>query len=356
MGRNQERDPCGRAGRLTVLRWFLVRCALMVPAIFGITFLTFLLLDLAPVDRARLEMLQARENGAPFQEHERAVALLRLQVRYGLVDAQTLQPLPVWTRYERWASNALLLRLAGPDEDEAQFWRRLFDAVPVTLLLGLISLLAAFVIGIPLGVWLGLHAGERSERAVSRLLFVLAGFPEVLIATLLLIGFGGVWLRWFPASGLHSDGIDEASSVSQALDLAWHLALPVTAMALPILLMIVRFLRESVSRAAVAPFADNLRAWGLEDRLLRARLLRAGLVPLATMCGSLLPLVVAGSVVVETVFSIEGIGRLAWRAVTSEDQAMVMTLVLLTSVATLCSLVLSDFLQRVIDPRVRLTR
>lgn len=120
--------------------------------------------------------------------------------------------------------------------------------------------------------------------------------------------------------------------------------------------MIVRFLRESVSRAAVAPFADNLRAWGLEDRLLRARLLRAGLVPLATMCGSLLPLVVAGSVVVETVFSIEGIGRLAWRAVTSEDQAMVMTLVLLTSVATLCSLVLSDFLQRLIDPRVRLTR
>src|SRR5262249_41694603 len=123
---------------------------------------------------------------------------------------------------------------------------------------------------------------------------------------------------------------------------------------LPPLLLVVRFLRESVSRAANAPFAHNLEAWGLEPQLVRARLLRAGCAPLATLAGTLLPLLVAGSIVVESVFSLHGVGRLAWAAVGSQDQAMVMALTLITSVVTLVALVASDLLHRLVDPRVRL--
>lgn len=337
-----------------MLQWLAIRCAWMVPSLLGITFFTFLLLDAAPVDRARMEVLQARDGGAPVDPKEREVALLRLQVRYGFIDEQTLRPVPVWERYGHWLGNALRLRLAGPDEDEVRLWRRLGAAVPVSILLGLATLLSALGAGIPVGVWLGLRAGTRREQNASRSMFVLGGLPEVLIATLLLIAFGGVWLDWFPAGGLRSDGMESESRWRSATDLMWHIYLPVLAMTLPIYLMIARFVRDAVKLASATPSADNLRAWGVEAKVFRLRMIRAGCVPLASLCGSLLPMTVAGSIVVETTFSIDGVGRLFWTAVTGQDHAMVMAIVLLTSLATLVSLVIADLLQQWIDPRVRL--
>ena len=337
-----------------MLRWVLGRCLWMVPTLLGITFATFVLLDLAPLDRARLELLQLRETGASPTAQDRDLALLRLQVRYGLRDERTLQLVPVWQRYWRWLESAAAFELAGPDEDQAQFRRRLAEAVPVSLLLGFWSLVVTFGLGVPIGCWLGMRAGSRGDRLASAVLFVAIGLPEVLVATLLLVAFGGVWLRWFPDGGLRSDGAEHWSLPVQLLDLGWHLALPVVTMALPSLLLVVRFLRESTSRAANAPFAHNLEAWGIEPALVRRRLLRAGCAPLATLSGSLLPLLFSGSVVVETVFSLHGVGRLAWAAVGSHDQAMVMALTLLISVVTLLALVASDLLHRLVDPRVRL--
>ena len=150
------------------------------------------------------------------------------------------------------------------------------------------------------------------------------------------------------------DGIERESSWGRATDLVWHIYLPVLSMTLPIYLMVARFVRDAVRNAASGPSADNLRAWGVEPRIFRSRMLRVGCVALAPLCGSLLPAVVAGSVVVETTFSIDGVGRLFWAAVTGQDHAMVMAIVLLTSIATLVSLAMADLLQRWADPRVRL--
>jgi peptide/nickel transport system permease protein len=142
--------------------------------------------------------------------------------------------------------------------------------------------------------------------------------------------------------------------LAQLFDLAWHLVLPVAVMAIAPALLITRFLRESVGRVATSTFALNLEAWGVDAHTRRRRLLRAGFAPVATLIGSLLPQLIGGSIVVETVFSIEGAGRLAWNAVRNQDQAMVMFVVLLASIATLLSLLLSDVAHRWIDPRVRL--
>jgi len=335
-----------------MLRWLCVRCAWMVPSLIGITCLTFLLLDLAPLDRARLEVLA--EPTALDTRQDREMRVLRLEIRYGLVDERTLERVPVLTRYMRWLGNALRFRLAGPGEDQQQFRARIAAALPVTLLLGFWSLAFAFGAGVPLGIWLGMRADGRADRMASGFLFVAAGLPEVLIATLLLLAFGFL-LPWFPSGGLHSDGIAARSWFVQLLDLAWHLALPVAAMSLPPLLLVARFLRESVRRAAATSFAANLRAWGVAPAVVRGRVLRAASAPLATLAGSLLPLLVSGSVVVESVFPLDGLGKLAWHSVGGNDQAMVMALVLIASVATLVSLVLSDLLHRLVDPRVRLS-
>jgi ABC-type dipeptide/oligopeptide/nickel transport system permease component len=262
----------------------------------------------------------------------------------------------VWSRYGHWLWNAARFRLAGPDEDQAEFRARIARALPVSLLLGFWALVITAAVGVPLGIWLGLHAGKKRERAASGALFTLLGMPDFMLATLLLLLLGGAGLDLLPSSGLHSDDGAPRSLPATVLDVAWHLVLPVGALAVGPVVLVARFLRESIVRTAAQPFAWNLRAWGIGRRIEVMRLLRNALSPLATLVGSLLPMLVAGSVVVETVFSLEGLGRLAYSAVRGQDQAMVMALTLLGSVATLLALFLSDLMHRAADPRVRLQR
>lgn len=325
----------------------------MVPTLVGITFVTFLVLDLAPVDRATMEVAQRKEQAGAGDAAAHELALARLRIRYGLVDAKTLEPVPIWHRYGTWLWNAVNLRFHADSEDDAGFRRRIAEAMPVTLLLGFWALVVSLLVGTLLGSWLGLRAGSRADRTATAVLFTMFGLPDVLVATLLVLVFGGPVFAWLPTTGLRTDGSEAWSVGAQVLDLARHLLLPVLVMAIGPTILLTRFLRESVARAAQSTFAQNLEAWGIDERTRRRRLLRAGFAPVATLVGSLLPMLVTGSVVVETVFSLDGVGRLAWNAVRSQDQAMIMFLTLMASIVTLLALLLSDVLHRWIDPRVR---
>ncbi len=337
-----------------MLRWLLLRCCWLVVTLLGVTFVTFAVLDQAPVDRAQLEAVRQQQDGNFADLSARDQAIVKLRVRYGLLDGKTLLPPPLWQRYGRWLGNAVTLRLAGPNEDHAAFWHRLGQALPVSALLGFLGLCLALCIGVPLGGWLGMHTGSRRDRTVSAALFVVAGTPEFLLATLLLMVFGGAWLGWLPTSGLCSNGSEHWSIAAQIVDFARHLLLPVLVMASGPLVLVTRFLRDSVARAAASSFAANLNGLGVDAAVIRRRLLHNGAAPLATLAGSLLPMLVGGSIVVENLFSLDGLGHLAFRAVQVQDQAMVMALVLITSLATLLSLSISDLLHRIADPRVRL--
>lgn len=335
-------------------RWLLRRLLWMVPMLLGISFLTFFVMDLAPVDRATMELAQRHAEAAVVDAGRHDLALAQLRIRYGLVDPQTLEPMPVWQRYGTWLWNAVNLRFCGPGDDPAAFRRRIAEAVPVSLLLGFWALVVAVVVGLPIGSWLGMRIGSRADRIASAAMFTLFGMPDVLIATLLVLLLGGPVFDLLPTAGLHSDGSEGMSVGGQLLDLGRHMVLPVFVQAILPTLMIVRFLRESVGRAANSTFALNLEAWGIDARIRRRRLLRAGFAPIATLAGSLLPTMITGSIVVESVFTIEGVGRLAWNAVRTQDQAMLMLVTLLASSATLFGFLVSDIAHRYLDPRVRL--
>ena len=186
------------------------------------------------------------------------------------------------------------------------------------------------------------------------MLLVALGVPQFLLATLLLLAFTSVWVQWFPPTGLSSLGSEGDPWFARLLDRAWHLVLPVTVMSLAPFVMVTRFVRDAVARADRAPHTVCLRALGVHERVVARRLLRHGATPAATLAGGLLPMLVGGSIVVENVFSLDGLGHLAFQAVIDQDQALVMALVLLTSVVTLLSLFVSDLLHRLVDPRVRL--
>lgn len=338
-----------------MLRWLLFRMATLVLTLLGITLVTFVVLDQAPVDRAVIEAARTAQDTGFVDAASRDAAILQLRIRHGMVDPVTLEPAPWWRGWLAWLENAVQLRFAGPNEDHAALLRRLGDALPVSLWLGGLALLVAFGIGIPLGAWCGTHAGSRGDRVVANVMFGILGVPEFLLGTLLVLGLAGAW-QLFPTNGLRSDGAERWAFGMQVLDFAWHLVLPVTVMAIAPLVLVTRFVRDAVARAAALPFAASLAALGTEPRLLRRRLLRNALAPVATLAGSLLPMLVGGSLVVENLFSLDGIGHLAFAAVLGRDHAMVMAIVVLGSVTTLFALLVSDVLHRVVDPRVRLAR
>ncbi len=131
------------------MAWFLTKRLLwMVPTLFGISLLTFVLLDLVPSDRAVVVM----GAGAPEQTAaKREAALYRMRVRYGLVDAETGAPFSVWVRYGRWIQHAVELDFAGTGEDPARFRKRFVAAASLSAFLGGLAMLVAFSIGVPLG-------------------------------------------------------------------------------------------------------------------------------------------------------------------------------------------------------------
>lgn len=333
-----------------MFRYIVRRLLWMVPTLLGITLVTFLLMDLAPADQAVLRLSDGNVTAQVQKD-----SLTRLQIHYGLIDPETHEPYSVWYRYGRWLANALQLRLARPGESPEGFRARITSALPVTLLINFLALALALAVALPLGARLGMASGTGADRVVSGVLFVAYGVPEFLVATLLLLVFGGAWLfDWFPVVGLRSSSAELWPIWRQVLDLAHHLVLPVLTLAIGPCVVITRFLRNTVSQVATSDFVRNMRAWGLPESVVRQRALRNGLSPVVTLIGVLLPLLVSGSVVVEHVFSLPGMGDLAYSAVMDQDQGMVMALTLLVSTITLVGLVLSDVLHRVVDPRVKL--
>jgi len=338
-----------------MLRWFLIRVGTLLLTLLGITLVTFVVLDRAPVDRAVIEAARHAQDTGFVDASSRDAAILQLRIRYGMVDPVTLEPEPTWRRWLAWLENAAQLRFAGPHEDHAALLQRLGAALPVSMWLGGLALLLAFGLGVPLGSWCGTHLGSRGDRVVTNVMFGLIGVPEFLLGMLLVLGLAGAW-QLFPTNGLRSDGAEQWSFGMQVLDFAWHLVLPVAVMAVAPLVLVTRFVRDAVARATTLPFAESLRALGAEPRDVRRRLVRNALAPVATLTGSLLPMLVGGSLVVENLFSLDGIGHLAFAAVLGRDHAMVMAIVVLGSVATLTALLVSDVMHRVVDPRVRLQR
>jgi peptide/nickel transport system permease protein len=336
-------------------RWLLIRLLWLFVTLFGITFVTFFVLDRAPVDRVELKVEKASQSNSYVDAKHRDESIQRLRIELGLIDPVTHEALPVWSRYTTWLQKAMTLQFAGEGEDHDALWRRLGEALPVTMLLGGISLSLALGCGMLIGVWLGRRTGRRRERFWSAVMLTAIGVPEFLFATLLLLTFSVVWVQWFPAGGLRSNGAEQWTFFWQLVDFAWHLALPVLVMSVAPIVMVTRFVRDAVARASAAPFMTSLKALGVAPNVVSRRLLRHGAVPVATLAGGLLPMLVGGSIIVENLFSLDGLGHLAFRAVLEQDQAIVMAIVLLTSLATLLSLLISDLLHRVVDARVRLT-
>ncbi|MBI5434861.1 MAG: ABC transporter permease [Planctomycetes bacterium] len=228
--------------------------------------------------------------------------------------------------------------------------RRLAVTVPLTA----IAILLAYALAVPLGVACARRRGSAFDRGTSTLLLACFSVPAYWAALLLMLVFGARGLDWLPMLGLHDKDAAEFGAIASTLDLARHALLPVVVMTYGALAYIARQTRAAMIEALESDYVRAARARGLpEARVVWRHAFSNALFPLLTLAGSLLPALVGGSVLVESIFELPGVGRYAYEGFLQRDYNVVMATTLVSAMMTLAGVALSDALYAWFDPRVR---
>ncbi len=262
------------------------------------------------------------------------------------------------TRYARW-----LGRLVRGDFGESLYFKQraadiIADRLPVTLALNLAALLLAYLISIPLGVWSAVNRGRWVDRVVTSGLFVLYSLPTFWVALMLIIFLGGIeGPNLFPTSGLHSFRPQDYPAGSSLLDLIWHSVLPVFCLSYAALAVVSRYQRAGMLEVLDQDYIRTARAKGLgEGQVVWKHGVRNGIIPLVNLLGMQIPYLLSGSVIIETIFDIPGLGSLTLLAIQQRDTNVLMGIISITALLTMAGLLLADLLMLWADPRISLAR
>lgn len=218
-----------------------------------------------------------------------------------------------------------------------------------TLLLSVTSLVLAYAISLPLGVYCARRAGKLDEKLVGVGLYALYSFPSYVMAILLLLAFSGR----LPTIGMRGVDHDQLSAWGKLLDILAHMALPVVCYTYGALAYLTRFVRANMLEALGQDFIRMARAKGLpESTILWKHALRNAMIPFVTLVGLSLPALLGGSVILEELFAWPGIGRLFFQALGARDYTVLMGLLMTFSLLVVLGTLLADLLYAVVDPRI----
>ncbi|MFH1032970.1 MAG: ABC transporter permease [Pseudomonadota bacterium] len=322
-----------------MLLYLAKRLGLMVPLLIGITFISFLIMHLAP--------------GSPtdvmtdLNPKVSALAKERLTKLYGLDQ-------PLHVQYWRWLKRLTVLDFGQSfAPDGRPVINKIAERLPITVIINLLSLFLVIIISVPIGVYSATHRGSLIDQGTT--VFVFLGFasPTFWLALLAMILFG-VNLGWLPISGIKSLNHDQLSTLGQLGDYAWHLLLPVTLSALTSLAGMSRYMRGNMLEVIRQDYITTARSKGLSETVVIYRhALRNALMPVITILGLSVPGLIGGSVIFESIFAIPGMGKLFYDAVMSRDYPLVMGGLVISAVLTLVGNLLADLGYALADPRVR---
>ena len=337
--------------------YLLQRLLLLIPTFIGITLICFLTVRLAPGDPAEL-MAGGGLKGA-------AGAGISLQKR-GLVDQALAEwralyglDKPLYVQYGVWLKNLFRLDFGNSFKDHRPVWDKISERLPVTVKLEFFSILLVYIVAIPLGIYSATHPNSIGDQTTTLLAFILFSTPLIWAATMAIVFIcGGDFLYLFPPGGLTSiDYAPDWPLWERIKDQTWHLFLPVVLLSYAGFAGLSRYMRSSMLEVLRQDFVQVARAKGLPERaVILKHALRNSLIPQVTILAEILPALIGGSVIMETVFSIPGLGQLGFEAVLARDYPIVLALLTVSALLTLIGILLSDILLAVVDPRIAFGR
>jgi len=231
---------------------------------------------------------------------------------------------------------------------------KIWNAFVVSAPLMALSQVLIYLISVPIGVVCAVKHNTWVDRALSLLLFVLYSIPAYVAGMLLLLFFCyGDYLKWFPSSGLHSDGAEKLDPLAYWLDYAWHIVLPTLCLTLFSLAALAMYSRTSMLEVLGQDYIRTARAKGLsQPKVILKHALRNALIPIITLFSNTIPAVLGGSVLIEYLFNIPGMGRLTFESIENKDYPTLMALVYINAIVVMVSILASDILYVLVDPRI----
>ncbi len=324
---------------------------MMIPTLFGITILSFIIINLAPGSPVEQKLQQMRFGGGS-SGHQGGTG-----VSQEVIDALNKQygfDKPLLVRYGIWMKNLATLDFGDSFKYEEPVTGLIVSKFPVSITFGLISFILSYLVCIPLGVYKAIKNGSAFDQISSVLLSAAYSIPPIILGILLLVFFAGAsYFNWFPIGGVFSDNYDELTTMGKIWDRAHHFILPMICYMIGSFTYLTFMMKNSLLDVIKLDYVRTAKAKGLSDRAVYMKhALRNALIPIVTGMSDILAIFFTGSILIEKIFNLDGMGLLGLNAVTARDYNVLMGLIFLQSLLMLLGRIISDFLYVVVDPRI----
>ncbi|RLE24212.1 MAG: hypothetical protein DRJ08_01270 [Acidobacteria bacterium] len=274
---------------------------------------------------------------------------LSLQIKNSGVNPPRVEEMP--GAYLKWLAKAVRLEFGTSLSWHRPVSELILPRLWNSILLNLFSLFLIFSGGLTLGSFLAYHTPQAGHPLES-LLYLLYAIPDFVLGVGLLSIFA-FHLHWFPSCCLHSFNLHVNAPLQNTADVLYHLVLPGVTLSASGIVFITRFTKSSLDEILNAPFVFALKSRGLPRRIVLRHVLKNGIFPFLTMAGFIIPAIVSGAVVVESLFSFPGIGKTFFDAVLTRDYPVILAVVFIDTLFVFFGLITSNFLYRHFDPRVK---
>jgi len=311
----------------------------MVPLLLGITMISFAMMHLAPGEPA--------VTGQAFNPKVSSQDIEHLRSYYGLDK-------PLYEQYWNWLKRLAVLDFGESfSDDHRPVLDKVMERLPVTLWINILAMMVILMVAIPIGVISAVRQDSWLDRGLTVFVFLAFALPSFWLGLLLMMALG-VNLNWLPISGVHDYSWQQMSFWQQQADFFKHLILPVFISAIGGLAGMSRFMRTGMLDVIRADYITTARAMGVAEGSVRYRLaLKNAILPVITLLGLSIPGLIGGSVIVEYLFSLPGMGRLFYEAILARDYTVVMGITVMGAVLTLLGNFIADLSYAWADPRIR---
>ena len=343
-----------------MLAYIVKRLLLMIPTLIGILLVSFVIIQFVPGGPVE-QLIQELRGDSLSGEVASSGGVYRGAQG---VDAARLKEIRELYGFDKPAHERfleMLVRYAQFDLGKSYFhhkgvWDLIIEKLPVSVSLGLWSFLIVYAVSIPLGIAKAVRNGSRFDLWTSTAILVGYAIPGFVLGVALLVLFGGgSFLQWFPLRGLTSDNWAQLSLAGKVLDYLWHLALPLTCLVVGSFAVTTMLTKNTFLEEIRRQYVMTARAKGLsEQRVFYRHIFRNALIPLVTgFPAAFVGAFFAGSLLIETLFSLDGLGLLSYEAVMKRDYPVVLGSLYVFSLLGLLTKLVTDVMYTWVDPQVK---
>lgn len=338
--------------------YFLRRLFLMMPTLLGITLVCFVIINLAPGSPIQQKLAEMRFGGAMGgagmsglggERGDQGVTeevIEALKKQYGFDK-------PLLVRYGIWLKNIITLNFGDSFVYEEPVIDVILARIPISLQFGLTSLILTYVVCVTLGVIKALLDGSAFDVSSTVVLFVLYSVPSLMLGILLIVFVAGAENSWFPTGGIVSDNYEDLPFWGQVEDRVRHFILPLCCYMIGSFTFLTMLMKNSLLDVIKLDYVLTAKAKGLTEKVVYMKhALRNALIPIVTGMSGILSIFLAGSVIIERLFQIDGMGLLGYNAALARDYNVLMGLIFISSVLFLVGRLLVDVLYVLVDPRI----